>query len=435
MSSTKPNKPLFALVDCNNFYVSCERVFNPRLRNKPVVVLSNNDGCVVARSNEAKKLGVPMGAPFFQYKELFQRHGVFVFSSNYTLYGQMSHRVMQTLEQFSPELEIYSIDEAFLQFPQEASLDKKARHIKQTIYQWTGIPISVGIAPTKTLAKVANRHAKHNPACEGTFILNDEQCRERILKDLEVQEVWGIGHQISALLHRNGIRSAWDLACADDQWIKKKLTVTGLRTVLELRGMSCLNLETAAPPRKSIVCSRSFGREVFSETDLAEALSSYVAAASERLRKQNGLASYLEVFLNTNRFKEEAYYSQTVHITLPIPSAYTPTLIQHAKAGLHKIYRSGLGYKKIGVMLGGIVSDQAVQQNLFVSNPGWQDAKQRTLMQLMDKLNGKYGKETLKLGAQGVDPTWKMKRERCTHHFTTRWDSLLQIKIDQIYRS
>lgn len=428
MLSTKPGSPLFGLIDCNNFYVSCERVFNPKLCNKPVVVLSNNDGCVVARSNEAKKLGIPMGAPFFQYKDLFLRHRVCVFSSNYTLYGQMSHRVMQTLEQFTPDLEIYSIDEAFLQFFQDSSLLAKTRQIKQTVHQWTGIPISIGIAPTKTLAKVANRHAKKNPSCEGAFILNDEKAREDILKDLEVQDVWGIGQQISALLRRNGIRSAWDLACADDQWVKKNLSVVGLRTVWELRGVSCLNLEMTVSPRKSIVCSRSFGREVFSETDLAEALSSYVASAAERLRNQESLTSFLEVFLNTNRFKEGSYYGQTVHITLPIPSDYTPNLIHYAKDGLKKIYKSGLAYKKIGVMLGGIVSNRAVQQNLFIKHSEL-DEKHRTLMQLMDKMNAKYGKETLKLAAQGIHPSWKMKRDKCTNHFTTRWDSLLQIKI------
>lgn len=428
MSSTKLHKPLFALVDCNNFYASCERVFNPKLIGKPIVVLSNNDGCVVARSNEAKALGIPMGAPFFQYRDVFERNKVIVFSSNYTLYGQMSQRIMQTLHQFTPEMEIYSIDEAFLRFIDEPSLSSQMRHMKQTVYQWTGIPVSIGVAPTKTLAKVANRYAKKKLPQEGFFILNEAKTRELLLKDLDVQDVWGIGYQISALLYRNGIRTAWELACTDDHWIKKNLSVVGLRTVWELRGISCLTLEEAAPPKKSIVCSRSFGSAVYTEADLAEALSSYVASAAEKLRKQECIASFLNVFLNTSRFKEEEYYSNSVHVTLPIPSDYTPHLIHYAKFGLKNIYREGFAYKKVGVMLGGIVSNKAVQQDFFVENKA-PDRKHQILMQLMDQTNAKYGKDTLKLAAQGVNQLWKMRRERCTKHFTTSWDDLLQIKI------
>lgn len=429
MSFTKPVKPLFCLIDCNNFYVSCERVFNPKLWKQPVVVLSNNDGCVIARSNEAKKLDIPMGAPFFKYKDLLERNRVAVFSSNYTLYGQMSQRVMQTLTYFTPDLEIYSIDEAFLQLSNQDSLIEKAHEIKKTVYQWTGIPVSVGIAPTKTLAKAANRYAKKNPSSEGIFILNDEETRETILKGLDVQDVWGIGHRISALLYKNGIRSAWDLVCTDDLWIKKNLSVVGLRTVWELRGISCLSLEQAVPPKKSIVCSRSFGREVYAEHELSEALSSYVASAAERLRSQQSLTSFLEVFLNTNRFKENNYYHQSMHIALPVPTDYTPHLIHYAKEGLKKIYRQGLGYKKVGVMFGGIVSNQAIQQNLFVRRDDNSLKKHQILMQLMDDANAKYGKDTLKLAAQGVHPTWKMQRNKCTSHFTTSWEGLLKIDI------
>jgi DNA polymerase V len=406
----------------------CERVFNPRLAGKPIVVLSNNDGCVVARSNEAKALGIPMGAPYFQFQDVFKRNNVIIFSSNYALYGQMSQRVMQTLEQFTPELEIYSIDEAFLLLVDEPFLSSTARQIKKTVYQWTGIPVSIGIAPTKTLAKVANRYAKKNLPHEGFFILNDENIKETMLKDLDVQDIWGIGHQISALLYRNGIRTAWELACIDDTWIKKNLSVVGLRTVWELRGISCLTLDEVAPPKKSIVCSRSFGSAVHTESDLAEALSSYVALAAEKLRNQESLASFLDIFLNTSRFKEEEYYSNSVHITLPIPSDYTPSLIHYAKYGLSRIYRNGFAYKKVGVMLGGIVSNKAIQQDLFVKNEA-PNQKHRILMQLMDQTNAKYGRDTLKLAAQGINQSWKMRRDKCTKHFTTSWDDLLQIKI------
>lgn len=428
MSSTKLDRLIFALVDCNNFYASCERVFNPSLIGKPIVILSNNDGCVVARSNEAKALGIPMGAPYFQYADQLKSHQVIVLSSNYTLYGQMSHRVMQTLEQFTPNLEIYSIDEAFLRLIDGPKLGPQASQIKQLVYQWTGIPVSIGIASTKTLAKVANRYAKKHLPHEGFFILDDENLKQQILNDLPVEDVWGIGHQISALLYRNGIRTAWELACMDDHWIKKNLSVVGLRTVWELRGTSCLTLEEAVPPKKSIICSRSFGAVVYQKAELTEALSSYVASAAERLRSQESLASFLEVFLNTSRFKDEEYYSNSAHVTLPIPTDYTPHLIHYAKYGLNRIYRDGFAYKKVGVMLGGIVSNKAVQQDLFVEN-NLPNQRHRILMQLMDEANAKYGKETIKLAAQGMTQSWKMRRSKCTSRFTTSWNDLLEIHI------
>ena len=428
MSFTKPSKTLFALVDCNNFYASCERVFNPRLWNKPIVVLSNNDGCVVARSNEAKALGIPMGAPAFQYADLFKKHRVIVLSSNYTLYGQMSHRVMQTLSQFTPEMEIYSIDEAFLQLENQLKLPSECKKIKQTVYQWTGIPVSIGIAPTKTLAKVANRYAKKKLPQEGFLILENEALRNEILRNFEVGDVWGIGSQKTSLLHRNGIRTAWDLACAEDGWVKKHLTIVGLRTVWELRGISCLPLEEAVAPKKSIVSSRSFGREVLVEEELAEALSNYVATAAEKLRNQESAASFLEVFLNTSRFKEGSYYANSIHISLPQPTDYTPHLIQFSKSGLSKIFKAGFAYKKIGVMFGGLVSNRALQQNLFFK-PTLSDAKQRIIMHLIDQANAKYGKEAIKYAAQGVAKSWAMKRDQCTAHFTTSWHELLNVRI------
>ncbi|MBA2367533.1 MAG: Y-family DNA polymerase [Candidatus Protochlamydia sp.] len=429
MSLTKPDKPavLFALLDCNNFYASCERVFNPRLRGKAVVILSNNDGCVIARSNEAKALGIPMGAPFFKYADLLKRHRVAVFSSNYTLYGQMSQRVMRTLAPFAPDLEIYSIDEAFFSLLDTPSLYSDAAQIKQVVYQWTGIPVSIGIAGTKTLAKAANRYAKKYLPEKGCFIINDASIREKILIDMPVEDVWGIGRQLKERLARKGIRTAWEFACMDDDWVKKNLSVVGLRTVWELRGISCLSLEEEASPKKSIMSSKSFGSDVYAIEDLAEALSSYTASAAERLRDQNSLASFLEVFIHTSRFKEE-YYSNAVHITLPVPSDFTPHLIQFAKSGLQKIYKKGCPYKKIGVMLGGIVSNEALQQDLFVENK-IPDPRHRIIMELMDRTNAKYGKDTLKMAAQGILQPWKARRNKCTSKFTTSWDHLLKIDI------
>jgi DNA polymerase V len=427
MSSTKPSKPLFALVDCNNFYVSCERVFNPRLWNKPVVILSNNDGCVIARSNEAKALGIPMGAPAFKYRDLFERQRVITLSSNYELYGEMSHRVMHTLAQFTPDIEIYSIDEAFLHID-SANLAAESRRIKETVYQWTGIPVSVGIAPTKTLAKAANRHAKKKLPQEGVFILNDADLQKKILSYMPVEEVWGIGQQIAAKLKRNQLYTGWDLANANDGWVKKHLTVVGLRTVWELRGTSCLSLEEAPAPKKSIVCSRSFGCEVTEEEELAEALASYTARAAEKVRHQGSAAAFIEVFLCTNRFKEELVYANAAQLILPQPTDFTPHLIHFAKQALHKIFRDGLSYKKVGVMLGGLVPKNSFQQDLFHKNtPSL--LKQQRLMQLMDQTNRRYGKGTMKLAAEGVAQPWKMQRNQCSPHFTTRWEDLLSIRI------
>lgn len=427
MSFTSRNEPLFALVDCNNFYVSCERVFNPRLWNQPVVILSNNDGCVVARSNEAKALGIPMGAPAFKYATLFQTSRVIVYSSNYALYGEMSQRVMQMLSLFATDMEIYSIDEAFLRV-EDPNLKTYARNMKDSVHQWTGIPISVGIAPTKTLAKVANRHAKKHLPQEGFFILNDENLCKEVLSNLPVNEVWGIGPRISQTLRCHQIHTAWDLANAADSWIKKNLTIVGLRTVWELRGISCLPLQEAPSSKKSIISSRSFGKEIQAKEELAEAVSNYAAAAAERLREQKSVASFMEVFVATNRFKEGAAYSNSIHIAIPQPTDYTPLLIHYAKYGLHEIYKKGYAYKKVGVLLGGIVSNRSLQQDLFSqAKPPLE--KQRILMRLLDRTSSKYGKNALKFAAQGVSKVWQMGRRICSPRFTTCWEELLLIRI------
>lgn len=426
MSSTKPNKSLFALLDCNNFYVSCERVFNPRLTGKPVVVLSNNDGCVIARSNEAKALGVPMGAPAFQCRDLFNRHNIISCSSNYALYGDMSHRVMQTLTQFTPDLQIYSIDEAFLLMNGPTPAD--ALKIRQTVLQWTGIPVSIGIASTKTLAKVANRHAKKKLPQQGVFILEEEKLIKEVLSDLPVEDVWGIGRQLTVKLRKHGIYTAWELAQAEETWIKKNFSVVVLRTVLELRGISCLSLSEAVPAKKSIICSRSFGRAVTELDELSEALASYTARAAEKLREQGSVASFIEVFLESKRSGEEWVYAPAVQMILAEPTDYTPLLIQKAKEGLSRIFRSGLAYKKNGVMLGGILPHRFFQPNLFAMHKTPVE-KQRKLMELLDRTNARYGSGTLKFAAEGLLQPWKMKRDNSSPHFTTCWEDLLCVRI------
>jgi DNA polymerase V len=352
---------------------------------------------------------------------------VHIFSSNFALYGEMSARVMATLAQFTSEMEIYSIDEAFLELGESGTLNAEADHIRSVVNQWTGIPVSIGIAPTKTLAKAANRHAKKKCTEKGFFILKEEEI-PLLLKGMPVEDVWGVGSRLKERLAAKGIRTAWEYACMDDAWVKKNLSVVGLRTVWELRGIPCLSLEEAPEPKKSILCSRSFGVEVTTEEALGEALSNYVASAAERLRDQSSLASFLEVFAHTSRFKTDAYYSNRAHVTLPIPTDFTPSLMHYAKEGLKKIYREGFAYKKVGVMLGGIVSNEALQLDLF-TDCKQTDVKKRSLMELMDKANAKYGRNTLKMASQGISQEWKSRRSKCTAHFTTSWDELLEIKI------
>ncbi len=424
MSSTKSNKKLFALVDCNNFYASCERVFNPKLIGKPLVVMSNNDGCVVARSQEAKAVGIAMGVPIFHVRELIQKHHVITCSSNYTLYGDMSRRVMQTLELISPHIQVYSIDEAFLLL-QADTAEEQSQSARRLVRQHTGIPVSIGVAPTKTLAKIANEIAKKG---EGVFMLADQAIQETVLRGLPVSEIWGIGHQISTFLIQNGIQTAWQLRDADDNWLRKHLTVVVLRTAWELRGISCLQLEQLNPSKKSIVSSKSFGRPVLTWEDAAEALSAYTARAAEKLRKQNSLASVLGVFIESKRDYKNDYYANQMFCTLPQPTAYTPLLIQHAKAMLRRLFRAGLPYKKVGIFLDGFVEEGVYQMDLFSSEPA-QQAKQQTLMRVMDTLNKDFGRKVVRLAAEGFEQPWKMRRTHCSARFTTRWPEILTVQV------
>lgn len=414
-------------MDCNNFFVSCERVFNPRLIGKPVVVLSCNDGCVVARSKEAKKLGIPMGAPAFEYADLFRNYNVVVLSSNFALYADMSNRVMRTLEKFSPDIQIYSIDEAFLTLN---VLDPVAygQKMKRLVLQHTGIPISIGIGSTKTLAKVANDIAKKEASYQNVCSLEDAKKRENILQQLPVEDVWGIGRRIADFLHRQDIHTAGEFKDADDHWIKKNLSIVGVRMAWELRGISCLSLEEEPPPKKSITCSRSFSRPVSELDDLYEAISTYTARAAEKLRDQESLASYMNLFLMTNKHHDSPYYAYQIQVILPQPSDFTPKLIHYAKEGLRRIFQKGLFYKKTGLTLGGLVSSRAYQLDFFVER-NESEAKERALMQVVDRLNHQYGRNIIKTAAEGIEQPWKSKRENCTPHYTTSWNEILTIKI------
>ena len=416
--------PLFALVDCNNFYVSCERVFQPSLQGKPVVVLSNNDGCVIARSEEAKALGVPMGLPFFQMRERFPHPPIEVYSSNYALYGDMSARVMTLLKQFSPQVEVYSIDEAFLNLADCESKDLNAygQVMRHVVQQWTGIPISIGVGPTKTLAKLANRLAKRAADAQGVMDLTALRHQHQALAATSVQDVWGIGRSYTRLLQANGIGTALALRDADERWIRRRMGVVGVRIVWELRGVSCLPLDLSPPPRKSVTVSRSFGRPITTLTEMREAVAAYTTRAAEKLRRHRLAASMLTVFLTTNPFNErEPQYRNRIRMTLPVATNDTAELIAYALAGIERLYEDGYRYKKAGVLFTGLVPAHQIQMNLF-------DARDRERAQIMmaalDRINQQMGTGAMQYAAAGLKPRWIMKRSRMSPRYTTKWDEL-----------
>lgn len=416
--------PIFALIDCNNFFASCERVFNPYLEDKPVAILSNNDGCIIARSNEVKKVGIPMGAPFYKYKEICEKNNVHVFSSNYQLYGDMSDRVMQSLQMLAPELEVYSIDEAFLKLDSLSwmNLEEYGHVVKNKIKMWTGIPISVGIAHTKTLAKVANHVAKKST---GVVDLRDSKLVEEVLSKLEVKEIWGIGRNLSLSLNRLGIYTAKQLRDTDPKLIRKRFGVVVERVVEELKGNSCYDLSTIIPPRKNIISSRSFGKKVESQEELQEAVATYVAIASEKMRRQQSRAQGICVYIMTNRFKVKAqYYAASKIYRFAIPTSDTRLIINKAYQCLQVIYKPGYKYNKAGVMLMDLVDEECKQIDLFEKE---NYVKSDALMKTIDKANQKLGKGRLFFAAQGIKPVWRMKNNLRSQRYTTNWDELLQV--------
>lgn len=452
MSSTHLSDPeIFALVDCNSFFCSCERVFNPAVRKKPVIVLSSNDGCAVSLTPDAKALGIPMGAPIFKYKDLVKKHGIQIFSSNFALYGDLSSRVMATLAEFTPELEIYSIDEAFLSLRGFSSRDliQYASEIKSTVYQYTGIPVSVGIGPTKVLAKAANRIAKKMGS--GVFNLTDEKLREEMLATLKVGDLWGIGSRSAEKLNRIGLLTARDFKNASSRTVRDLLGVVGHRLQEELRGVSCLSLAHIAPDKKQMISSRSFGKPVFDLELLKEAVANHVTQLCERLREQKAGARMLQVFIHTNRFKDAPQYFKMSTQTLLSAENTTNVMIKVAFQGLEEIYRDGFEYKKCGVILNDILSTTPMQQSLFsydADSGGMSQACERNerMMEVLDHINAEMGSGTLKFAACGVqsshlrsgrltkkDPekeaylTWKAKNDFRSPRYTTAWDELLVI--------
>ncbi len=421
--------PTFALVDCNNFYVSCERLFNPQLIGKPVIILSNNDGCAVSRSNEAKALGIKMGVPVFQVKDTIRNNNVRVYSSNYALYGDMSNRVMQTLTRFTPEMEVYSIDEAFLDLSSFSRIDftDYGRKVKATVERWTGIPVSVGIAGTKTLAKIANRLAKYSKKANGVLDLSESRYLDRALEMTEVGDVWGVGRRYAKFLSSNGISNALQLRDADDKFIQKKMGIVGIRLLDELKGVSCYRLEQSPPRKQSITVSRTFKHGIESLAELYEAIAAYVSSGAEKLRKKSLAAGVLIVYVMSNRFQENYYYNSTSTI-LPVRTSDTAELIGYARAGLTKIYKKGCYYKKVGILLKDLGPEDGIQANFFDTIDR---VRSKKLMQAVDGINGCMGAGVIQYGAVGLSKNqrWKTSFNQKSGAYTSNWDQLLEVII------
>jgi len=411
---------MYALVDCNNFYVSCERVFNSALEGKPVIVLSNNDGCIISRSNEAKALGIKMGANFFEIENLVKQNNVQVFSTNFVLYADMSMRVKGLLSKFCPNVEDYSIDEQFLDFQGFDRYDLKeyCTKIAKTVKQGTGIPVSIGVAETKTLAKVANKYAKKFKGYKSVCIIDSEEKRIKALKNFNIEDVWGIGRQHTKRLSALDVKTAYDFTRMPVGWVRKNMTVVGERTWRELQGEPCIEMETQPAAKQTILVSRSFGNMIKDYATIAEAVSTFTAMAAAKLRKQKSYSKKLLIFIDTNPYREDLeQYSTHIVLNLPVASNSTQEFISYALQGLKTIYRPNLFYKKAGVMLMDICSGNSVQGNLFDTVDR---EKHRRLMDVLDEVNNRYGRNTLKFAVMGNGNAWKIKQLRLSPCYTTR---------------
>jgi DNA polymerase V len=463
---------MIALIDCNNFYVSCERVFNPSLKNKPVIVLSNNDGCAIARSEEAKALGIKMGAPAFLMRDLIKKHDVKVFSSNYALYGDMSARVMQVIREFVPKTEVYSIDEIFADLSALKYMDlaRLASDMRVAVMRCTGIPVSVGIASTKTLAKMANRYAKRSPSQSlsqslpegkgfekesispfpsgragdglfpsgragdglfpspragdgpGVFIAANEIITSQMLSTTKVEDVWGIGAQHAARLQQHGIFTAADFIKAPEEWVRKEMAVVGLRTQKELKGIPCLGWEEKTPQKKNICTSRQFGKLITGKTELRQAIATFTSSCAQKLRKQNSCARKLHVFVNTNvHRKQDAQYFHSVTLNLSVPTNSTASLMKYAMRAFDMLYKPGFNYQKTGVIVMDLVTETVIQGGLFEQADR---QKEKKMMEVLDKVNSRFGGDVVRLGTQEFNKKWTLRRNHLSNAFTTRFGQL-----------
>ena len=423
INSSKKNK--IALIDCNSFYVSCERLFNPKINTRPVVVLSNNDGCVISRSTEAKKIGIKMGEPYFKVRELVAKNNVHIFSSNYALYGDISRRVMKTLKSFSEKIEIYSIDEAFIDLShiEEKEVENYGKEIRERILKWTGIPSSVGISNTKTLSKIANHIAKKNKT--GVTYLKENI--DESLKNFKISDIWGVGKQLSKLYIKNGIDTAYKLKNISNSWVKKSTSVLGAKTVMELRGVTCINLETQETKRKSCCVSRSFGKKIESLNKLQESIVTHCLNAAEKIRNEEQVTKSLTVFIRTSPFdKYRKYYSNSITIDLPIATSNSLEIIKTAISGLKKIYKYGYFYQKAGIVLSKLTGSSENELNLLAPI---MENKSKTLMKAIDFTNAKYGRNAVSIAQAGINNSWKMRREHSSKIDTASFDSLPKISV------
>ena len=415
-----------ALIDCNSFYASCERIFNPKLLGKPIVVLSNNDGCIITRSAEAKALGIKMGEPYFKAKKIIEKNNVKVFSSNYSLYGDISQRVMEILLGFSPEVEIYSIDEAFLSFKgfKNHELLTYCKHIRQTIKKWVGIPVSIGVGSTKTLSKIANHLAKKEADYEGICILKGDEKTEEALNRIEIGDVWGIGRRLSKFLRNYEVRTAKQFAFLDRRWIRKNMGVVGEKIQLELRGVSCLDLELLPSSKKSCCVSRSFSRPIEKIEELQESIANYGSRVAEKIREEGLIAQSMSIFVLTNHFnKKEKQYSSSIKLQLDYPTSDSKLIVKRAVEGIKRIYKMGYRYKKAGIILYELHSSSSVRGLLDYDKP-----RTDSLMRSLDEINYRYGSSTLRLAAEGIRRSWHMRREKVSPCYTTSFDQLMIVK-------
>ncbi|MFL5789130.1 MAG: Y-family DNA polymerase [Flavisolibacter sp.] len=419
---------MIALIDCNNFYCSCETVFDPSLQKKPVIVLSNNDGCAIARSKEAKLLGIKMAQPAFMAKDLIDKYGIKVFSSNYTLYGDMSQRVINVIKEFIPRTEVYSIDELFADLSDLKYQDHYilATEIKEAVNRCTGIPVTIGIGQTKTIAKLANRHAKREELKEGVFCAETNEARIRLLKKSNVGDIWGIGRQLADLLNQNGIYTGWDLLNTPEEWVRKNLSVKGQRLLHELKGVPCIEWEEADVKRKNICTSRSFGKLITTKKEMKQAVATFTFSCAEKLRKEGSCAKKITVFIQTNPHRPlDKQFFQTITLQLAVATNLSAELIKSSMKGLDMIFQAGYYYQKAGVVVQELVPEEQIQLGLFDS---MDRAKNRQLMISLDEVNHSFGKGTVRYGVQDYETRWKLKQEKLSHAFTTKTSELPKAK-------
>ncbi|HRN70069.1 MAG TPA: Y-family DNA polymerase [Candidatus Woesebacteria bacterium] len=420
---------MYGVVDCNTFYASCERIFRPELEKIPVVVLSNNDGCIISQTKEVTELGSQTGSAVYNYKDLFKKHNVQIFSANFPLYADISSRIMKIIKNYVPHVEIYSIDEAFFKLSgyDKSYILHQSQLLRNAILKNIGMPVSIGISDTKTLSKIANEIAKTNQNYEGVCLINSKNIRDKLLQQFKIEYVWGIGRKLSQFLNKRGIFTAYQLMNCDDKWIKKELSITGLKTVWELRGISCIDVETERPAKKSIISSKSFGYKVTNIQDMKEAVATFATRAAEKLREEKEIATFITVSITTNYFrKDEKQYANSITLSLPQPTHYTPLLIKTGIQALEQIYKPGYRYKKATVGLTGLVSEHIMQGQLF--HPVTVSQKEKRIMSVLDTINQQYGSGTLQYAIQGIHKRWKGKSESRSPRYTTNWDELLIVK-------